>query len=148
MLPEATPKDVVISPNDLRIDRYRASGAGGQHVNRTDSAIRITHIPTGLVVQCQDERSQIANKEKAMAVLQSRLWEMTRRMEKNELDSDRKNQVGSGERSEKIRTYNYHQGRVTDHRVGLTLYKRDSILSGDLDEIIDALTAFYAKEEQ
>lgn len=148
VLPEATPKDVVISPNDLRIDRYRASGAGGQHVNRTDSAIRITHIPTGLVVQCQDERSQIANKEKAMAVLQSRLWEMTRRMEKNELDSDRKNQVGSGERSEKIRTYNYHQGRVTDHRVGLTLYKLDSILSGDLDEIIDALTAFYAKEEQ
>jgi len=146
VLPEATPADVVINPNDLRIDRYRASGAGGQHVNRTDSAIRITHLPTGLVVQCQDERSQIANKEKAMAVLQSRLWDLTRSQEKAEIDSDRKSQVGTGERSEKIRTYNYHQGRVTDHRIGFTLYKLEEILSGSLDEIIDALIAAAANE--
>jgi peptide chain release factor 1 len=139
VLPQAEASDVVIDPKDLRIDRYRASGAGGQHINRTDSAIRITHIPTGLVVQCQDERSQYKNKDKAMAVLQSRLWEMTRSAEKDALDSERRSQVGTGDRSERIRTYNYHQGRVTDHRIGLTLYKLEEILAGDLDEIIDAL---------
>ena len=140
VLPQAESEDVNIDPKDLKIDRYRASGAGGQHINRTDSAIRITHIPTGLVVQCQDERSQYKNKDKAMAVLQSRLWEMTRAREKEELDSERKSQVGSGDRSEKIRTYNFHQGRVTDHRIKLTLYRLEEILAGDLDEIIDALT--------
>lgn len=139
VLPQAEASDVVIDPKDLRIDRYRASGAGGQHVNRTDSAIRITHIPTGIVVQCQDERSQYKNKDKAMAVLQSRLWEMTRSAEKDALDSERRSQVGTGDRSERIRTYNYHQGRVTDHRIGLTLYKLEEILAGDMDEIIDAL---------
>lgn len=148
VLPQAEPEDVVIDPNDLRIDRYRASGAGGQHVNRTDSAIRITHIPTGLVVQCQDERSQYKNKDKAMAVLQSRLWEMQRTKEKDALDSDRKAQVGTGDRSERIRTYNYHEGRVTDHRIGLTLYKLEKILNGDLDEIIDALTVAAAAEKE
>ena len=146
VLPEADSADVVINPSDLKIDRYRASGAGGQHINKTDSAIRITHIPTGLVVQCQDERSQIKNKDKAMAVLQSRLWEMTRRQEKDAIDSDRRSQVGTGDRSERIRTYNYHQGRVTDHRIGLTLYKLEEILNGSLDEIIDALTVAAAAD--
>ena len=146
VLPEADAADVVINPSDLKIDRYRASGAGGQHINKTDSAIRITHIPTGIVVQCQDERSQIKNKDKAMAVLQSRLWEMTRRQEKDAVDSDRRAQVGTGDRSERIRTYNYHQGRVTDHRIGLTLYKLEEILNGSLDEIIDALTVAAAAE--
>ena len=146
VLPEADAADVVINPNDLKIDRYRASGAGGQHINKTDSAIRITHIPTGLVVQCQDERSQIKNKDKAMAVLQSRLWEMTRRQEKDAVDSDRRAQVGTGDRSERIRTSNYHQGRVTDHRIGLTLYKLEEILGGSLDEIIDALTVAAAAD--
>ncbi|MBP5262301.1 MAG: peptide chain release factor 1 [Clostridiales bacterium] len=146
VLPEADAEDVVINPSDLKIDRYRASGAGGQHINKTDSAIRITHIPTGIVVQCQDERSQIKNKDKAMAVLQSRLWEMTRAREKDALDSDRRSQVGTGDRSERIRTYNYHQGRVTDHRIGLTLYKLEEILNGSLDEIIDALTVAAAAD--
>ena len=146
VLPEADAEDVVINPADLKIDRYRASGAGGQHINKTDSAIRITHIPTGIVVQCQDERSQIKNKDKAMAVLQSRLWEMTRAREKDAIDSDRRSQVGTGDRSERIRTYNYHQGRVTDHRIGLTLYKLEEILNGSLDEIIDALTVAAAAD--
>lgn len=146
VLPEADASDVVINPNDLKIDRYRASGAGGQHINKTDSAIRITHLPTGLVVQCQDERSQIKNKDKAMAVLQSRLWEMARQKDKDAIDSDRRSQVGTGDRSERIRTYNYHQGRVTDHRIGLTLYKLESILGGELDEIIDALTIAAATD--
>ncbi len=140
VLPEAEPTEVKINPEDLRIDTYRASGKGGQHVNRTDSAIRITHIPTGLVVTCQDERSQYKNKDKAMAVLNSRLLEMAENKSKSQVDDTRKNQVGTGERSEKIRTYNYHQSRVTDHRIGLTLYKLEAILAGDLDEIIDALT--------
>lgn len=147
VLPQADAQDVRIDPNDLKIDRYRASGAGGQHINRTDSAIRITHIPTGIVVQCQDERSQYKNKDKAMAVLQSRLWEMTRSAEKDALDSERRSQVGTGDRSERIRTYNYHQGRVTDHRIGLTLYKLEEILAGDLDEIIDALTVDAASKK-
>lgn len=140
VLPEAEPTDVVINPEDLKIDRYRASGAGGQHINRTDSAIRITHLPTGLVVQCQDERSQHKNKDKAMAVLQSRLWEMAFNSAKSATDAERRSLVGTGDRSERIRTYNYHQGRVSDHRIGLTLYRLEEILAGDLEEIVNNLT--------
>ncbi len=148
VIPQADPEEVTIDPKDLRIDTYRASGAGGQHINRTDSAIRITHIPTGLVVQCQDERSQYKNKDRAMEVLKSRLVEMTRSREKAEEDATRRSQVGTGDRSERIRTYNYHQGRVTDHRIGLTLYRLEEILNGDLDEIIDALTVAEAAERE
>jgi peptide chain release factor 1 len=138
VLPEADPTDVVINPKDLRIDLFRSSGAGGQHINKTTSAIRITHIPTGIVVTCQDERSQFQNKAKAMAVLQSRLWAMARESDSNAENDARRSQVGTGDRSERIRTYNYHQGRVTDHRIGLTLYRLNDILAGDLDEIVDA----------
>ena len=140
VLPEAEDVEVEINPNDLRIDTYRASGAGGQHVNRTDSAVRITHIPTGLVVTSQDQRSQIQNREKAMRVLKSRLYELQREQQEGEYASRRRLQVGTGDRSERIRTYNFPQGRVTDHRIGLTLYKIDEIMEGHLDEIIDALT--------
>ncbi len=140
VLPEADPVEVNISPNDLRIDTFRASGAGGQHVNRTESAIRITHLPTGLVVQCQDERSQYKNKDKAMAVLMSRLMERETGIHNGAIAKERKSQVGTGDRSERIRTYNYHQGRVTDHRIGLTLYRLESILAGDIDELVQALT--------
>ena len=140
VLPEAEDVEVEINPNDLRIDTYRASGAGGQHVNRTDSAVRITHIPTGLVVTSQDQRSQIQNREKAMRVLKSRLYELQREQQEGEYSNRRRLQVGTGDRSERIRTYNFPQGRVTDHRIGLTLYKIDEIMEGHLDEIIDALT--------
>ena len=140
VLPEADPVEFDINPNDLRIDRFRASGAGGQHVNRTESAIRITHIPTGLVVQCQDERSQYKNKDKAMAVLMSRLMERETSIHDGAIAKERKSQVGTGDRSERIRTYNYHQGRVTDHRIGLTLYRLEEILNGDIGELIAALT--------
>ena len=140
VLPEAGDVEVEINMNDLRIDTYRASGAGGQHVNRTDSAVRITHLPTGLVVTSQDQRSQIQNREQAMRVLRARLYEMQRRQAQDEYDSARRAQVGTGDRSERIRTYNFPQGRVTDHRIGLTLYKIDEIMQGNLDEIIDALT--------
>lgn len=139
VLPEVEEVDVDINPNDLRIDTYRASGAGGQHVNKTDSAIRITHLPTGLAVTCQDQRSQYKNKDKAMAILRSKLYEMAQSEKTNEIAQERKSQVGTGDRSERIRTYNYPQGRVTDHRIGLTLYKIDEILDGDIDEIVDAL---------
>ncbi len=139
VLPEVEEVDVDINPNDLRIDTYRASGAGGQHINKTDSAIRITHIPTGLVVACQDERSQHKNKDRAMKILRSKLYEIAQQQQANEVAQDRKSQVGTGDRSERIRTYNYPQGRVTDHRINLTLYKLDQVLDGDLDEIIDAL---------
>ena len=132
--------EIEIRPEDLRIDTYRASGAGGQHVNRTDSAVRITHIPTGLVVTSQDQRSQIQNREKAMRVLKSRLYELQREQQEGEYANRRRLQVGTGDRSERIRTYNFPQGRVTDHRIGLTLYKIDEIMEGHLDEIIDALT--------
>lgn len=139
VLPEAGEVEVEINPGDLQIDTYRASGAGGQHVNKTESAIRITHLPTGTVVECQDERSQHKNREKAMRVLRSRLYEAEQERQAAEIAADRKSQVGSGDRSERIRTYNFPQGRVSDHRIGLTLYKLDQVMDGDLDEIIDAL---------
>ena len=147
VLPEAEDVDVVINPNDLRIDTYCASGAGGQYVNRTETAIRITHLPTGIVVQCQDEKSQLKNKEKAMRVLRARILDQAVQQQNDAIAADRKNQVGSGDRSERIRTYNFPQGRVTDHRIGLTLHKLDSVLNGEIDEIIDALiTADQSKK--
>ncbi|MBQ6298032.1 MAG: peptide chain release factor 1 [Selenomonadaceae bacterium] len=147
VMPEAEEVEVVINPADLRIDTYCASGAGGQYVNRTETAIRITHLPTGIVVQCQDEKSQLKNKEKAMRVLRARVKDLAVREQTATIAADRKNQVGSGDRSEKIRTYNFPQGRVTDHRIKLTLYKIEEILNGDLDEIIAALiTADQAKK--
>lgn len=139
VLPEAEDVEVDIKDSDLRIDTYRSSGAGGQHVNKTDSAIRITHLPTGLVVACQDERSQLKNKEQAMRLLKSRLFEMYQTQQDEAQASVRKSMVGSGDRSERIRTYNFPQGRVTDHRIGLTLYKLEQFLDGDMDEMIDAL---------
>ena len=131
--------DVEINLDDLRIDTYRSSGAGGQHINKTESAIRITHIPTGVIVECQDERSQHKNREKAMKVLRSRLYEAELAKQNDQIASQRRSQVGTGDRSERIRTYNYPQGRVSEHRIGLTLYRLEAILNGDLDEIIDAL---------
>lgn len=139
VLPEAEEVDVEINPNDLRIDIYRASGHGGQGVNTTDSAVRITHLPTGLVVTCQDERSQLKNREKAMKVLRARLLEKIQQEQNTEIAESRRSQVGTGDRSERIRTYNFPQGRVTDHRIGLTLHQLTDILDGDLDEIIDSL---------
>lgn len=139
VLPEAEEVDVKINPGDLRIDIYRAGGHGGQGVNTTDSAIRITHLPTGLVVTCQDERSQLKNKERAMKVLMSKLYDNALNEAASEQAENRRSMVGSGDRSERIRTYNFPQGRVTDHRIGLTLYKLDAFIDGDMDEIIDAL---------
>ncbi|HLT58583.1 MAG TPA: peptide chain release factor 1 [Limnochordales bacterium] len=139
VLPEAEEVDVEIRPEDLRIDVFRSGGHGGQSVNTTDSAVRITHLPTGIVVTCQDERSQLQNREKAMRVLRARLLDMKRREQEEELAAARRSQVGTGERSERIRTYNFPQGRMTDHRIGLTLYKLDAVLQGELDEVIDAL---------
>ncbi len=139
VLPEVEDVDLVINPNDLRVDVYRASGHGGQCVNTTDSAVRITHIPTGLVVTCQDEKSQLKNKEKAMKVLKARLYKKAEAERSAGIAEDRKSQVGTGDRSERIRTYNYPQGRITDHRIGLTLYKLESFLDGDIDEVINAL---------
>ena len=139
VLPEAEDVEVDINPNDLQIDTYRSGGAGGQHVNKTESAIRITHIPTGLVVQCQDERSQHKNRDKAMRVLKSRLLELYQSKAAEAEADERKSQVGSGDRSERIRTYNFPQSRVTDHRIGLTLYKLEAFLDWDMDEVIDAL---------
>ena len=143
VLPEAEEIELNINPAELKIDTYRSGGAGGQHVNKTESAIRITHLPTGMVVECQDERSQLKNKEKAMKVLRSRLYEKMTAEQNAAIAGDRRAQVGTGDRSERIRTYNYPQGRVTDHRIGLTLYKLDSVLDGGLDDIIDPLIIYY-----
>ncbi len=140
VLPEAEEVDVEINEKDLRIDTFCSSGPGGQSVNTTKSAVRITHLPTGIVVSCQDEKSQIKNREKAMRVLRARLLDKKRREEQAKVADARKSQVGTGDRSERIRTYNFPQSRVTDHRIGLTLHKLDLVLDGELDEIIDALT--------
>jgi len=139
VLPEADDVEVDLNPNDVRVDVYRASGNGGQCVNTTDSAVRLTHVPTGLVVTCQDEKSQLKNKEKAFKVLKAKLYDMMLSQQHNEMAEERKSQVGSGDRSERIRTYNFPQGRISDHRIGLTIYKLDYFLDGDLDEVIDAL---------
>lgn len=139
VLPEAEDVEVNIDPNDLRIDVYRSSGNGGQSVNTTDSAVRITHEPSGIVVTCQDEKSQHKNRDKALKILKARLYEIEQKKQQAERASDRKSQIGSGDRSERIRTYNFPQGRVTDHRIGLTLYKLNDVLDGDIDEFIDAL---------
>ena len=148
VLPEADPvADVSINPSDLRIDTFRASGAGGQHVNKTDSAVRITHLPTGMVVECQDDRSQHRNRAQAMSVLASRLVEKERQERQQKEAAQRKSLIGSGDRSERIRTYNFPQGRVTDHRISLTLYKIDAIMDGDLDEIVTALAQEFQAEQ-
>lgn len=147
VLPEAEEVEMEINPSDLQIDTFRSSGAGGQHINKTESAIRITHLPTGTVVECQDERSQFKNKDKAMKVLRARLLERKQQEQQSAIAADRKSQVGTGDRSERIRTYNFPQGRVTDHRIGLTLYKIDTILNGDLDEVIDALITAHRAEQ-
>ncbi len=147
VLPEMEELDFQINPADLQIDTFRSSGAGGQHVNKTESAIRITHLPTGTVVECQDERSQHKNRDRAMKILVSRLYEAEQQKQLAAQASERKSQVGTGDRSERIRTYNFPQGRVTDHRIGLTLYKIEQIMNGDLDEIIDSLVTAYQAEK-
>jgi len=147
VLPEAKEVDIEIDPNEIRVDRFRSSGPGGQSVNTTDSAIRITHLPTGLVVQCQDEKSQHKNKAKAFTVLRSRLYDMELQREAEDRAGERRAQVGTGERSEKIRTYNYPQTRVTDHRAGITLHRLATIMEGDLDELIDGIRSKLAEEE-
>lgn len=139
VMPEAEEVDVQINPADLKIDTFRASGAGGQHINKTSSAIRVTHLPTGMVVECQDERSQHKNKDKALKVLRSRLLEQEQQKQTQEIAENRRSQVGTGDRSERIRTYNYPQGRVTDHRIGLTLYKLNAVMDGDIDDVVQAL---------
>lgn len=147
ILPEVDDVELEIDPNDLRIDVYRASGPGGQSVNTTDSAVRITHIPTGLVVSCQDEKSQHKNKAKGMQILKARLFDLKQQEQHDKISADRRQQVGSGDRSERIRTYNFPQGRVTDHRIGLTLHKLEQVMAGDLDELISAVITFYQAEE-
>ncbi|MCD6280907.1 MAG: peptide chain release factor 1 [Deltaproteobacteria bacterium] len=146
VLPEASEVDIQIDPKDLRIDTFRASGHGGQHVNKTDSAVRIIHIPTGITVSCQDEKSQYKNKAKAMRVLRARLLKSLKEEQDREIADNRRSQVGTGERSERIRTYNFPQGRVTDHRINLTLHKLPLILEGEIDELIDALTTHFQAE--
>ena len=139
VLPEMEEVELEINPSELQIDTFRSSGAGGQHVNKTESAIRITHLPSGIVVECQDERSQYKNRDRAMKILRAKLYEIEQEKQNAEIAAQRKSQVGTGSRNERIRTYNFPQGRVTDHRIGLTLYKIDAIMDGDLDELIDAL---------
>ncbi|MDY0301355.1 MAG: peptide chain release factor 1 [Trichlorobacter sp.] len=146
IMAEAEDLDVEINPADLKIDVYRSSGAGGQHVNTTDSAVRITHLPTGTIVACQEERSQIKNRAKAMKVLKTRILDSIQQEQASKMAADRKQQVGSGDRSERIRTYNFPQGRMTDHRIGLTLYRLDAIMAGDIEEITDALRTHYQME--
>jgi peptide chain release factor 1 len=147
VMPEADELvDIDINPADLRIDTFRASGAGGQHINKTDSAVRITHVPTGIVVECQDDRSQHRNKAQAMSVLAARINDAKQREQQQQIASRRKSLIGSGDRSERIRTYNFPQGRITDHRINLTLYKIDAIMDGDLDELVGALTAEHQAE--
>ena len=146
VLPEADEVDMNISPKDLKVDVFRSSGPGGQSVNTTDSAVRMTHIPTGLVVSCQDEKSQHKNKAKALKVLMARLFDLKQREQMEEMAKKRKDQVGTGDRSERIRTYNFPQTRVTDHRIGLTLHKLNEVMEGELDEIIDALNTHYKSE--
>ncbi len=147
ILPGVEEVEVDVNPGDLQIDTFRSSGAGGQHINKTESAIRITHLPTGIVVECQDERSQYKNKDKAMKILRSRLYEIKQREQDERIASQRKSQVGTGDRSERIRTYNFPQGRLTDHRIGLTIYRLDSVMNGDLDEVIDALITYDQAEK-
>ncbi|MBQ4576183.1 MAG: PCRF domain-containing protein, partial [Firmicutes bacterium] len=147
VLPEVDDVEVEINPNDVRVDVYRSSGNGGQCVNTTDSAVRLTHIPTGLVVTCQDEKSQIKNKDKAFKVLRSRLYDMKLKEQHDKQAADRQSQVGSGDRSERIRTYNFPQGRVSDHRIGLTIYKLDAFLDGDIDDIVDPLITAQQAEK-
>ena len=139
VLPEADDVEIEINPADLQIDTYRSSGAGGQHVNKTESAIRITHLPTGIVVECQDERSQYKNKDRAMKILRSKLYEAKQQEQDAKVAAERRSQVGTGDRSERIRTYNFPQGRMTDHRIGLTIYRLDDLVNGNIDEVIDAL---------
>ena len=146
VLPEAEEVEFELDPKDLKIDTFRSSGAGGQHINKTSSAIRVTHLPSGMVVECQDERSQHKNKDKALKVLRARLFEQAQREQEEAIASDRKSQVGTGDRSERIRPYNFPQGRVTDHRIGLTLYKIEQIMNGDIDEVVDALITYYRAE--
>lgn len=141
VLPEVDDVEVELNPSDLKIDTFRSSGAGGQHINKTSSAIRVTHLPTGMVVECQDERSQYKNKDRALKILRSRLYAKKQKEQDDRVAAERRSQVGTGDRSERIRTYNYPQGRVTDHRIGLTLYRLEEVLNGDLDEILEALTA-------
>ena len=143
VLPEAEEVDVQINPEELRIDVFRSSGPGGQSVNTTDSAVRVTHLPTGLVVSCQDEKSQHKNKAKALKVLRSRLFDLRQHEQQQQIAQERKSQVGTGDRSERIRTYNFPQARVTDHRIGLTLYRLEAMLDGDLDELLQGLIAYF-----
>ncbi|MBQ4339640.1 MAG: peptide chain release factor 1 [Firmicutes bacterium] len=147
VLPEVDDVEIEVKAEDVRVDVYRASGNGGQCVNTTDSAVRLTHIPTGLVVTCQDEKSQLRNKEKAFKVLRARLYDLEQQKKNDELAAERKSQVGSGDRSERIRTYNFPQGRISDHRIGLTIYKLDYFLDGDLDEVVDSLITYYQAEK-